>query len=274
MEIYIKNLLTERGIELFSAVSMSNCKITRGYKLKKCGFDENDALTVFIIAVPYLTPIRKSNLSAYAVCRDYHIFYKELFEDILPKLREKYPENRFFGFADDSPIDERLAAAVGGLGMIGDNGMLITEKYSSYVFLGEIITDMPISSAKALPVKHCEGCGKCREGCPMGETGQCLSATTQKKGELEESEKQAILRYGSVWGCDICQSACPHTEKAIKRGTIYTEINFFKEQLVPYLTTADIDSMTDEEFAQRAYSWRGRNTIRRNLELLESEGEL
>jgi len=134
MTEYLKALLSERKIDLVSPVSLSESLITRGYKLDRCGFGKESPLTALMIAVPYLTPAENRNISAYAVPRDYHLFYKELFDDILPRLREKYPEYRFFGFADDSPIDERQAAAMAGLGILGDNGMLITEKYSSYIF--------------------------------------------------------------------------------------------------------------------------------------------
>jgi len=273
MTEYLKALLSERKIDLVSPVSLSESLITRGYKLDRCGFGKESPLTALMIAVPYLTPAENRNISAYAVPRDYHLFYKELFDDILPRLREKYPEYRFFGFADDSPIDERQAAAMAGLGILGDNGMLITEKYSSYIFLGEIITDYPVS-CQSYPIKRCEGCGKCKRACPMSELGQCLSALTQKKGELDEYEKRAILKYGSAWGCDKCQEVCPHTQRAIERGTIYTAVDFFRQELVPTISTDILDGMSDTKFKERAYSWRGRHTIRRNAELFENQGEL
>jgi epoxyqueuosine reductase QueG len=197
------------------------------------------------------------------------LYFDELFGAILPILREKYPQNLFATFADNSPIDEREAAAMAGLGIIGDNMMLITEKYSSYVFLGEIITDLPVPEATAQPIKRCEGCGACLRACPKDKMGECLSSLTQKKGELNENEKNAIKTCRSVWGCDICQEVCPHTKAAIKNGTIYTPVDFFRSAPIPVLTLEALDAMSDEEFSMRAYSWRGRDTIRRNLLLTE-----
>lgn len=265
----IKKELFKYGINLVGAIPLDNCSITKEYKLQKAGFDLSSPLFAIMMAVPYYTEHSDKNISSYCIPRDYHLFFKELFDAIIPHLREIFPEHRFAGFADDSPINERDAAAMANLGLIGDNGMLITEKYSSYVFLGEIITDLPLTLDIQYKITHCEGCGRCKRACPMNDTGECLSALTQKKGELTDSEKAHIKKYGSAWGCDICQEVCPHTKKAIENKTIYTNIEFFKNHLTPHLTTADIDNMSDEEFAHRAYSWRKRATVKRNLEILD-----
>ena len=270
MTDFIRKLLMDEGIELCAAISLEKCTLTRKYKLDRCGFSDISGLNAIMIAAPYLVRHEKRNISSYAASRDYHGFFKELFGRIIPLLEEKYPDCKFVGFADDSPIDERSAAAMSGLGIVGDNGMLITEKYSSYVFLGEIITDLPIKSV-AQEIKRCEGCGQCKLACPMEEIGQGLSALTQKKGALSPEEQKVILSHGCAWGCDICQEICPHTKKAIADGTAYTDVEYFKNENLPLLTLADIDSMSDCEFSTRAYSWRGRETIRRNLEILESK---
>ncbi len=258
-------LLEQHKIELYSPISLRDCRIIRPYKLEKCGFGQNfDKLNAIMLAVPYYTECKDKNLSAYAIPRDYHLYFKSLFDDILPKLRKNYTSYKFFGFTDNSPIDEVEASARAGLGVIGANRMLITEKYSSFVFLGEIITDMP-TEANCSEIKYCSMCGKCKNLCPIEKTKACISCLTQKKGELDENEKTVISECGSVWGCDICQEVCPYTSAAIKRGTIYTPIDFFKDELIPHLTVEILDSMSDEEFSSRAYSWRGRETIRRNL---------
>lgn len=265
---FVKDYLSKLNIELVGAVSLADCKIVREYKLKDFNTSDLSSLSAVMIAVPYLTRHEMQNISSYAIPRDYHLFFKQLFDDLIPKLNERYPDARFQGFADNSPIDEINAAATCGLGMLGDNGMLITEKYSSYVFLGEIITDYPIECG-INEIKHCLKCGKCQLACPMGKIGKCLSALTQKKGELDISEIDAIRKYGSAWGCDICQEVCPYTLHAKRKGTIYTEVDFFKTDLIPRLNEALISTMSDDEFAKRAYSWRGRNVITRNLKILE-----
>ena len=262
------SILESEGIQLLASIALKDCEILRPYKLTKAGFSEGEELFATIFAIPYLTPAQNRNLSAYAVSRDYHIFFKQLFDTVIPKLEGAFPGYLFGGFADDSPINEREAAARAGLGIIGDNGLLITEKYSSYVFLGEIITNLPIE-CKIGEIRRCEGCGRCKKACPMVTHGECLSAITQKKGELTDEEKRLIIENGSVWGCDKCQECCPHTTNAIKNKTIYTDVEFFESNRISNLTKDILDGMTREEFASRAYSWRGKSVIARNLDILE-----
>ncbi len=267
---YIKNELKKFNIELCSSISLEECEIIRPYLLKNNGLDPTCG-TAIIFAVPYLTEISagKRNISSYAVSRDYHIFFQSLFDTVIPRLKEKYPEYRFFGFTDHSPINEIDAAARTGLGVKGLNHLLITEKYSSYIFIGEIITDAILPS-HAGQVNSCIKCGKCISACPCSANiFLCLSSLTQKKGELCEDERIKIKESGCAWGCDICQQVCPYTVAATKAQTIYTKIDFFNEYLTPSLTSCGIEEMNEEEFKCRAYSWRGKSTIVRNLKILE-----
>ncbi len=266
---YIKSQLSCFGIEEVRTLPLSMCRVTRAHKLEKCGFGEPKDAWVVIFAIPYYTEHEQKNISSYCIPRDYHLFCDKLFGNIIPILEEHFSGHGFFGFSDNSPIDERHAAALSGLGIIGENKMLITEKYSSYVFLGEIITDLPLQQNDKYEIAHCEGCGKCLSACPMQKYGECLSAITQKKGELTDTEREYIKKYGSAWGCDICQEICPHTIKAKEKGTIFTNIDFFKRDLTPCLTTQAIAQMSDGAFFERAYSWRKKSTILRNLDLIE-----
>jgi epoxyqueuosine reductase QueG len=70
-----------------------------------------------------------------------------------------------------------------------------------------------------------------------------------------------VLSRKIRWGCDTCQDVCP-----MNKNPAITPISFFHKDIISVLTSEVINSMTDEEFSQRAYSWRGKNTILRNLE--------
>lgn len=264
--------LKKYNIDLVSCISLSECEIVRPYLLERYGIDRERG-SVVIFAVPYLSrdAARERNISAYAVSRDYHAFFKSLFDDILPRLRSAYPTESFVGFTDHSPIAEIDAASRAGLGVRGKNHLLITPKYSSFVFIGEIITGASLPSRAGEPLS-CIGCGKCLVSCPCGtDISMCLSSLTQKKGELDAGEKERIRESGCAWGCDICQEVCPHTRAAINAGTIYTNVDFFNSELTPVLTSEAVEAMSDEDLAQRAYSWRGRKTIVRNLKILEEK---
>lgn len=267
---FLSSFFAEKNIDCWGSIPLSSCHIIKPYLLERTGIGNG---SVVLFAVPYLTEAgmaQDRNLSAYAVPRDYHGFFKQLFDELLPLLSSKFPNARFAGFADHSPIAEIDAASRAGLGVIGKNNLLLTPKYSSYVFLGEIVTDILLDCSAKEPA-YCEDCGACTAACPKGTCGECLSALTQKKGELREAEKEVLIRHGSVWGCDLCQEVCPHTKRAIASKSIFSPIPYFRESNLAHLTQADLDAMSDVELASRAYAWRGRETIGRNLMLIENE---
>ena len=117
-----------------------------------------------------------------------------------------FPENSFSAFVDNSPIPEVKTAALAGLGVVGENGLLITEEFGSWVFIGEIVTDLFIECEER-EIKSCIKCGKCKKVCPA--KNECLSAVSQKKGELSSEEERLLKENNIVWGCDICQEVCP-----------------------------------------------------------------
>ena len=81
------------------------------------------------------------------------------------------------------------------------------------------------------------------------------------------------------------QNLISRTPPKIRRGSaiIYTKLNeyppdrhtltktipFFERTAIPHLTADAVTQMSDEELKKRAYGWRGRAVILRNLELLE-----
>ena len=263
-----------------AALPLSACRVTRAYLLERHHIDPLG--TAIMLAVPYVISrdIRDPdrNVSLYAVPQDYHLYFKELADRLLPVLREQYPAHTFALFADHAPIAEADAAARAGLGVMGDHGLLITPDYGSLVFLGEIVTDAPWevvtgdTDVPSFPVEppRCEGCGACLATCPAGCAGgdraRCLSALTQKKGVLTDDEQDALREHPLVWGCDTCQLACPHNRAIMERG-LDTPIPFFKENRLSRIDVAAINGMSDDAFAARAYSWRGRDVIYRNIEI-------
>ena len=154
--------------------------------------------------------------------------------------------------------------------MVGDNGLIINEKYGSYVFIGDVITDISpeeLGATDIREVKRCMHCGACKRSCPTGilraEGTDCLSAITQRKGELTSEEYDLMRKYNTVWGCDLCQSVCPYN-----RESPVTPIEFFHRERIAELTRDMLDAMDKPSFIRRAFSWRGRKTVERNLDIL------
>ncbi len=268
MFAFLSNFFEKEGIDLYSALPLSDCRVQKSYLLER---EQIQTGSVFLFAVPYYTAACDTpgrNISAYAVSRDYHLYFQELFSRLLPLLKSSFPTERFAGFSDHSPIDERDAAAKAGLGVPGDNGLLLTNAYSSYVFIGEIITTANLGKASG-KIGECLHCGRCTKACPANDD-YCLSALTQAKGLLTPDQIHLLKQSKSLWGCDICQEVCPYTLRAKENKTIYTKIPYFKEEVIPILTKSTLKSMDPVTFKKRAYAWRGKEVIQRNIDLAES----
>lgn len=279
----MKDFLLENGIEYFALIPIQKCKVIKEYLLTKNGFDA--CANVITMLLPYRTELKPTNISVYASVMDYHEYVKCLSEALDEYAAKNYPNKNLKLFADHSPIDEVHAACISGLGFIGDNGLLINKKYSSFVFLAECVTDLTpkelgMEYATDTTVKECLHCGACSSACPVGciktvgsvdnskSKAMCLSAITQKKGELSEDEINLMLNNNTVWGCDICQNACPYTKNAE-----FSKIEFFQKNIITTLNRATLDKMSDEEFMSRPFSWRGRTVIERNLKYCSERGK-
>lgn len=243
-----------------------------------------DVRTVLFAAIPYHVSGETSNLAMFARGRDYHAFARALGEGASAILQMNHPNARSAAFADHSPYNEVAGAAMAGLGVIGDHGLLITERYSSFIFIFEFLTTLSPSEmeAEGIPqgdgiIRHCEHCGACTVACPGGCIGQdrstCLSAIGQKKGELSEEEIRLFRSGKYVWGCDVCASVCPHTKRAAQAGTIDTPIPYFRENRLSKLTPEAVQSMDEKAYAAYAFGWRPKETMLRNLRIMEEKND-
>ena len=283
------------GIAAFAPIPLSECVINKPYLLDRAGLPSDGRGSALPFLLPYYTAGGEGgNVSMYAVAEDYHRYCASLFEDMVGRLSALSPGGRFAGFADHAPIFEVDAAAKAGLGFYGDNGLLISREYSSFVFIGGIYTDADadawhtlVSGANvrgSFEPEHCPGCGMCRSSCPAGAIGErtpegrghidrerCLSAVTQKK-KLTAEDEDAVAGAEYVWGCDVCQLVCPFTKAARAAGTLETPLSYFKEKLIKTLDEKTLCELIKAgTFGTRAFAWRGEGVALRNLHLKEGK---
>ncbi len=267
MQTSIEKLFTKEYIEYRAVLPFSEVVTTKTHLLDGLGFVPK---SVLLFLLPYYTG-ETENLSRYAASLDYHLGIAQIGGRLTAGLESLFPGAHFSVFGDHSPLDERRAALTAGLGIAGDNGLLINEKYGSYVFIADILTDVAPEELGLTPtveIRSCENCGACKVHCPTGilrgEGADCLSAITQRKGTLTEDEVALMKAYRTVWGCDECQCHCPHNRHPEK-----TPIPFFYQERLPALSRPVLDAMDDEAFARRAFAWRGRAVVERNVKILE-----
>ena len=229
-----------------------------------------NAKTIFSAVFPYFCKVPQKNISRYAVPPDYHNIVMKMLLNAKNLLVKEFNNYKFEAFVDNSPIPEVRTAALSSLGCIGDHGLLINKAFGSFVFIGEIVTDLPLKHYENYSIKECLHCKACTKNCVGNALGNsrfikdnCLSHVSQKKGVLSEHETNLILKGKSVWGCDICQECCP-LNKNIKE----TYIQDFKSNLVPVINTGDYDNLTD-----RAFMWRPKSVIERNIGILNGNCE-
>ena len=263
----IKQLFCEEKIEYFAVLDYKTVKESSPEIMDREDFRPR---SVIIYLLPYYTG-ETENISRYAASLDYHLKIREINDKISELLLSVRPDAGMKGYGDHSPIDERDAAIKAGLGILGKNGLLINEKYGSYIFIADLITDILPNELGAITpqeYKFCHDCGACKRVCPTGalrgESYECLSAITQKKGELSEWEMSLMRENNTAWGCDLCQSVCPYNKEPK-----ITPIQFFHIDRIEELTREQLDSMDKRTFLKRAFAWRGRKTVERNLEILE-----
>ena len=230
-----------------------------------------DARALAVFAFPYKTPAAfGGNVSCYAAVADYHRVCSALLQELCDALTRRWG-GVSLPFVDASPFDEVGLAAACGLGVKGDNGLLITPRWGSYVFLGEIVTTLPLPPRTGPDGGECLHCGRCGQVCPgrcldagRVDAGRCLSAISQKKGARTPAEEALVARSPLLWGCDGCQLACP-----LNSGAEDTFLTPFVKDCRARVSRGEIRPLCKT----RAFGFRGPRPLERNWELQHPGGE-
>lgn len=205
---------------------------------------------------------------------DYHHILNDRMNKLIAYIKEAADEENigsvdFKPMVDTGELVDVAVAQRAGLGFIGRNGLLITEEFGSFVYLGEIITNIDFEADEEVPF-GCGDCMKCIDACPTGallgdgriNAQVCLSYQTQTKGYMPDEFRKKMGRV--IYGCDICQVVCPYN-----RG-----INTHHHEEMepdPELTNPVLEPLLDisnrefkESFGKMAGSWRGKKPLQRN----------
>ncbi len=237
------------------------------------------AASIIAIALAYPAKMKKrveskKGLRRGFFCRaSWGLDYHEILKDRLTKLEEfiraKVPGVKVKSMCDTGELSDRAVAERAGIGWSGKNCAIITPEFGSYVYLGEMITNLPFEPDE--PIENmCGDCTKCLEACPTGalvQGGQinakrCISYWTQTKGFVPDEIREKI--GNRLYGCDSCQTACPKN-KGIDfhlHPEMEPEPELAKPLLKPLLHVSNREFK--KKFGNMAGAWRGKRPIQRN----------
>lgn len=210
----------------------------------------------------------RGRVARFARGRDYHLEVGDKLEALRRQIEYIYGA-KCAPFVDTSPIPDRSAAQLAGVGGFGKNTCIITPVCGSWVVLGGIVVDLSLAPDKPAD-SPCGGCSLCLEACPTGaivepfrlDRSRCISHLTQVRGIVPEHLRPTIGSY--VYGCDICQEVCPKNSLLPPPE----DASYFESQFGAYPDLTWLVRLTEDDFVKyvhpTAAGWIGRNTLRRN----------
>ena len=225
----------------------------------------------------------RGRVSAYASSRDYHRRMHELLREIAARIdalaapdeRTASPATRVV--CDTAPLAERAFAARAGLGWIGKHTSLIVKDLGSAVFLGEIVTTLELEPDP--PVRtSCGTCVRCVDACPTGalrgdatiDATRCISDLTQRRDAIPPAMRPLIGTW--VWGCDLCNDACPPNRNAA-RADDSASAPLGDDVAAPALQALlQLRGRAFERVRETAMGWRGATVLRRNAAVALGNG--
>jgi epoxyqueuosine reductase len=161
-------------------------------------------------------------ISSYARGEDYHRVLESKLKDLAKFIEGRAGvETKTKVYVDTGPVLEKAYAVAAGLGWIGKHSNLLSQKGSSWFFLGEIL--LPLALPMSTPSgSHCGTCTRCIDACPTGaivepyvvDSRLCISyLTIELRGPIPTKLRPLIGTR--IYGCDDCQDVCPWNRFAV-----------------------------------------------------------
>ena len=201
-------------------------------------------------------PADQYQIAYYAYGKDYHDVMKQK----LHALASACGITTYRAFCDTAPVLERYWAQRAGLGWIGRNHQLIIPHAGSMFFLGELFVTDTLHYDSPTP-NRCGRCHACLDACPTSSiisnqssfiSSRCLSyLTIEHRGPIPHSSLDShssffILHssFKNIYGCDICQLACPWNRFAVPT----TEPAFQPSEALLSMTKEKWHNLTEEQY--------------------------
>ncbi|WP_314482929.1 tRNA epoxyqueuosine(34) reductase QueG [Streptococcus cristatus] len=234
------------------------------------------AKTIISIAVAYphklkqqpqKTAYKRGKFTPNSWGLDYHYVLQDKLDRLAKGIEELTADFEYKGMVDTGALVDTAVARRAGIGFIGKNGLVISKEFGSYMFLGELITNLDIEPDQ--PVDYdCGDCNRCVTACPTScligdgtmNAKRCLSFQTQDKGIMDLEFRKKIKTV--IYGCDICQICCPYNKGLDNPLATEIDPDLAHPELLPFLELSN--GQFKEKFGHIAGSWRGKNILQRN----------
>ncbi|MBI5243009.1 MAG: tRNA epoxyqueuosine(34) reductase QueG [Elusimicrobia bacterium] len=217
-----------------------------------------DSRSVVMLAFSYGGPAAEKGLpgsgiiARFGTLEDYHGEIRKRLKRLLTWFtREASPGSAGRFFVDTSPVLERFYARLAGIGWIGKNAMLLSQRLGSRLFLGGMAVDRELEHDRPVP-DRCGTCRRCLDACPAAafvsprllDAGRCVACLSIER-RFDPVPKGLRESVGTrIFGCDACQDACPWNRFAAENAV-------FKPRLPSLMPLEEVLSLDAEAFRER-----------------------
>jgi len=217
-----------------------------------------EARSLICVALNYYTPHQRpegeeyAKMSRYGWGRDYHKVMDKKLKALTTWLQEQEAGIQALSYADTGPVQDKVWAEQAGIGWIAKNGNVITREYGSWVFLGEVLTNLELKSDRP-HTQHCGTCTRCLDACPTSaitqefviDANRCIAYHTIENRAEKLPDTITPHLQGWVAGCDICQDVCPWNQRFAKETDV-AEFQPYSGNVAPKLI--ELAKISNEEW--------------------------